>query len=106
MSTLGKFVNELACAQGRKCFSLAVFAGGGKVRLAGELLDGDERNDDPAFNYLALAAKYKATIFDLRSLRQKLHLIPSSERTAAEESLVYWVDSYDAILYYSEVTPR
>jgi hypothetical protein len=105
VSTLGNFVAELGIANGLRTFNMAAFAGGGKVYLANQLLDADERSDDPAFTYLASMAQYPATVFDLRPLRQALHRIPEDDRSKAEASLVYWADSYDAILFYKEVTP-
>jgi hypothetical protein len=104
VSTLGNFVAELAAAQGLHTFNLAAFAAGGKIFL-GQLLDADERNDDPAFEFLASLACCPATVFDLRPIRQALHRIPERKRSPIESSLVYWVDSYDAILCYREVTP-
>jgi hypothetical protein len=65
----------------------------------------DERSDDPAFAYLASVARYPATVFDLRPLRPILHGLPENERSAIEASLVYWADSYDAMIFYREVTP-
>ena len=82
-----------------------MFAAGGKIFLGGPLLDWDERKDDPAFEFLASLAHYPATVFDLRPVRQALHRVPESKRSQVETSLVYWADSYDAILCYREVTP-
>jgi hypothetical protein len=105
VSTLGNFVAELAAAERLQVFNVAAFAGGGRIRLAGPARDFDERGDDPAFAYLASIARYPATVFDLRPLRQALHRVPESKRSAAEASLVYWADSYDALIFYREVTP-
>ena len=105
VSTLGNFMVELAITQGRRAFNLAAFAAGGKISLLDSLLDWDERKDDPAFEFLASLARYPATIFDLRPIRQALHRIPENQRSQVEASLVYWADSYDAILCYREVTP-
>jgi hypothetical protein len=105
VSTLGNFVAELAAAEGLQAFNVAAFAGGGKIRLLGPATDFDERGDDPAFAYLASIARYPATVFDLRPMRQPLHRLPSSTRSATETSLMYWADSYDAIIFYREVTP-
>jgi hypothetical protein len=105
ISTLGNFVAELAEAKGVRAFNVATFAGGGKIRLLGRAFDLDERGDDPAFAYLASIARYPATVFDLRPMRQALHRLPADKRSAIEESLVYWADSYDAIIFYREVTP-
>jgi len=105
VSTLGNFVAELAAAEGLTAFNVAAFAGGGKFRLLGPPVDLDERGDDPAFAYLASIARYPATVFDLRPLRQMLHRLPARQRSAIEASLVYWADSYDAIVFYREVTP-
>jgi hypothetical protein len=106
VSTLGNFAAELAVAQGVEAFNVAAFGGGGKISLGGRMLDWDERNDDPAFAFLATIARYPATVFDLRPIRQGLHRIADDKRSPAESSLLYWADSYDAILFYQEVTPR
>ncbi|HEX5081017.1 MAG TPA: hypothetical protein VFY40_03155 [Blastocatellia bacterium] len=105
ISTLGNFVAELAEAKGMRAFNVAAFAGGGKIQLPGRAIDFDERGDDPAFAYLASIARYPATVFDLRPMRQPLHRLPANKRSAIEASLVYWADSYDAIIFYREVTP-
>jgi hypothetical protein len=105
VSTLGNFVAELAVAEHLQVFNVAAFAGGGKIRLAGPATDFDERGDDPAFAYLASIARYPSTVFDLRPLRDGLHRIPADKRSAIEASLLYWADSYDAIIFYKEVTP-
>jgi hypothetical protein len=54
---------------------------------------------------LASIARYRATIFDLRPMRQLLHRLPTDKRSATERSLMYWADSYDAMIFYREVTP-
>jgi hypothetical protein len=105
VSTLGNFVAELGTADRRQVFNVAAFSGGGKIRLLGPPIDFDERGDDPAFAYLASIARYPATVFDFRPVRQALHRLPALERSAIERSLVYWADSYDAIIFYREVTP-
>jgi hypothetical protein len=105
VSTLGNFVAELGSAHGKQTFNLAVFATGGKIFWQNQLLDWDERKDDLAFEYLASIAQYPASVFDLRPLRQSLHRVPESKRSLAEVSLIYWADSYDAILCFSAVTP-
>jgi len=104
VSTLGNFIAELAAADGAQSFHLALFAAGGKVSLGG-LVDADQRKDDSALEWLALLGKHPATVFDLRPLRQVLHDIPVATRSAREASLLYWADSYDAIICYREVTP-
>jgi hypothetical protein len=43
------------------------------------------------------------TVFDLRPLRPTLHAIKTL--TARDAGLLYWADSYDAIVCYREVTP-
>jgi hypothetical protein len=103
--TLGNFVTELAAAERLQVFNVAAFAGGGRIRLLGPATVFDERGDDPAFAYLASVARYPATVFDLRPLRAVLHRLPISKRSAIEASLLYWADSYDAIIFYKEVTP-
>ncbi len=69
------------------------------------MLDADERKDDPALEFLASPARYPATVFDLRPIRKDRHQIPGTKRSLLETSLIYWADSYDAILCYREVTP-
>jgi hypothetical protein len=34
-----------------------------------------------------------------------LHQIPQNKRSSVEAGLVYWADSYDAIIFYRQVTP-
>ena len=105
VSTLGNFVAELGTAERLRVFNAAAFAGGGKIALAGPPSDFDERADDPAFAYLASIARYPATVFDLRPTRQALHRLAESKRSSIESSLVYWADSYDAMIFYRQVTP-
>jgi hypothetical protein len=104
VSTLGNFIAELAVAEGVQSFHLALFAAGGKISLGG-LQDADQRKDDPAFELLASVARFPATVFDLRPMRQALRGVPSVKLSARDASLLYWADSYDAILCYREVTP-
>ncbi len=106
VSTLGNFVAELGGAEHRPVFNVAAFAAGGKISLMGGATEFDERSDDPAFAYLASVARYPATVFDLRPIRQALHRLPEGGRSDIEASLVYWADSYDAIIFYRTVTPR
>lgn len=106
VSTVGNFAAEFAFAQHLNAFNVAAFGAGGKASLAGETWDADERNDDLAFELLASLAHYPATVFDLRPLRQVLHRIPDESRSAVQKRLVYWADSYDAIICYKTVTPR
>lgn len=105
ISTLGNFVAEFAFAQHKTAFNVAAFGAGGKASLAGETWDADERSDDLAFALLASLALYPATVFDLRPLRPTLHSIPAESRSPVEQRLVYWADSYDAIIGYKNVTP-
>lgn len=105
ISTLGNFVAEFAFAQHKTAFNVAAFGAGGKASLAGETWDADERSDDLAFAYLASLARYSATVFDLRPLRETLHRIPKENRSAVQQRLIYWADSYDAIICYKSVTP-
>jgi hypothetical protein len=105
VSTLGNFVAELGAAYHLRVFNVAAFAGGGKIRLLAPPSEFDERGDDPAFAFLASIARYPATVFDLRPLREALLRIPETKRSPIEASLVYWVDSYDAMIFYREVTP-
>jgi hypothetical protein len=105
VSTLGNFVAELGAAERANVFNVAAFAGGGKIALVGPPEDADERADDVAFAYLASIARYPVTVFDLRLVREALHRLPGRARSPLEASLVYWADSYDAIIFYREVTP-
>ena len=72
--------------------------------MAGKTYDADERQDELAFALLAERAKYSATIFDLRFLRTLLHQIPPVKRSALQTNLIYWADSYDALICYKTVT--
>ena len=71
----------------------------------GETFDADERQDELTFALLAEKAKYSATVFDLRPLRPLLHAIPQEKRSALQTNLIYWADSYDALICYKYVTP-
>jgi hypothetical protein len=104
VSTLGNFITEFATAEGAETFNVALFAAGGKVALGG-VREFDERSDDPAFGYLASVARYSATVFDMRPLREPLQKIPTAVRTPVQQSLLYWANSYDALVCYREVTP-
>jgi hypothetical protein len=105
ISTLGNFVSEYAIAHGQRTFNVGAFAAGGEESLLGETWDADERGDEPAFALLAEKAKFNVTIFDLRALRPLLHAVPQSERTPLQSNLVYWADSYDALICYRTVSP-
>lgn len=105
VSTLGNFVAELGAAERARVFNVAAFAGGGTITLAGPPQEADERADDVAFAYLASIARSPATVFDLRLIREPLHRLPGRTRSLLEASLVYWADSYDAIIFYQQVTP-
>jgi hypothetical protein len=104
VSTLGNFIAELAIAEGVKSFHVVLFAAGGKINYFG-IRDIDQRKDDPAFGVFAAAARYPATVFDLRPIRRALHQIPLEKLTATDAGLLYWADSYDAMVCYREVTP-
>ncbi|HEY6308268.1 MAG TPA: hypothetical protein VI488_17620 [Candidatus Angelobacter sp.] len=105
ISTLGNFVVELAIVQGRKAFNVGAFGAGGKATLLGETFDADESRNEPAFALLGEKAKYSATLFDLRPIRPLLHRISQQKRSALESNLIYWADSYDALICYKSVTP-
>jgi len=104
VSTLGNFIAELAIAEGVQSFHVVLFAAGGKINFGG-LQELDQRKDDPAFAFLASVATYPATLFDLRPIRRALHQIPVQRLSAREAGLLFWADSYDAIVSYREVTP-
>jgi len=104
VSTLGNFIAELAIAEGVESFHVVLFAAGGKINFFG-LQDIDQRKDDPTFGVIASAARYPATLFDLRPIRRALHKIPPEKLSASDAGLLYWADSYDAIVCYREVTP-
>jgi hypothetical protein len=105
VSTLGNFVAELAFANGQEVFNVAELAGGGKISAGGKTVDFPGQLDDPALAFLASKARYPATVFDLRPLRQPLHRIDENQRSPMQSSLIYWADSYDAIIYYRTITP-
>jgi hypothetical protein len=104
VSTLGNFIAELATAEGVQSFHVVLFAAGGKINFFG-LQDIDQRKDDPAFAVFASSARYAATVFDLRPIRRALHQIAPEELSASDSGVLYWADSYDAIVCYREVTP-
>jgi hypothetical protein len=104
VSTLGNFIAELANAEGVRSFHVVLFAAGGKINFFG-LQDIDQRKDDPTFGVFASAARYPATLFDLRPIRRALHQIPYGKLSASDSGLLYWADTYDAIVCYREVTP-
>jgi hypothetical protein len=104
VATLGNFLTEFGVAEGVNSFNVAIFAAGGQIALGG-LRDFDERNDDLAFEYLAAAARHRATVFDMKPLREPLRRIPVATRTPEQVSLLYWADTYDAVICYREVTP-
>ncbi len=105
ISTLGNFIAEFALEQEKKTFNVGAFGAGGKASMAGKTWNADERQDELAFALLAERAKYSATIFDLRPLRPLLHQIPPGKRSALQANLIYWADSYDAVICYKTVTP-
>jgi hypothetical protein len=105
ISTLGNFVAEYAIAHGQRTFNVGAFAAGGKESLLGETWDADERGDEPTFAFLAEKARFDITVFDLRPLRPLLHALPQNERTTLQSNLVYWADSYDALICYRSVSP-
>ena len=104
VSTLGNFIAELAIAEGVQSFHVVLFAAGGKINFHG-VQDIDQRKDDPAFGVFASAARYPATVFDLRPIRRALHQIALDKLSPRESGLLYWADAYDAIVCYREVTP-
>ena len=104
VSTLGNFIAELAIAEGVESFHVVLFAAGGKINYFG-VREIDQRKDDPAFGVFASAARYPATVFDLRPIRRALHQIATDKLSATDAGLLYWADSYDAIVCYREVTP-
>ena len=105
VSTLGNFIAEMAAARGLSSFHVAAFAAGGRLRAGLATVDADETGNDPAFELLASVGESAATVFDLRPVRPKLHQVPAGERSPRERSLLYWADSYDAIICFREVTP-
>ena len=93
---MGNLVAEFAFAQHKTAFNLAAFGTGGKASLAGETWDADERRDDLAFAFLASLARYPATVFDLRLLRDILHRPTKLDLLGG---------FYDAVICYKSVTP-
>jgi hypothetical protein len=104
VSTLGNFIAELASAEGVQSFHVVLFAAGGKINYFG-VQDIDQRKDDPAFGVFASAARYPATVFDLRPIKRALHQIPLDKLSATDAGLLYWADAYDATVCYREVSP-
>ena len=105
VSTLGNFVAEFAVTQNSTVFNVAVFGAGGEYRLLGRTLSADQREEEPAFAWLASQAKFESTVFDMRPLRPLLRALDARNRSTLEESLMYWADSYDALICYKNVTP-
>jgi hypothetical protein len=105
VSTLGNFIAEFALAHGESTFHLATFCAGGRIRLGGTTSACDDTKEDLGLALLGSEARYAETVFDLRVIRQTLHRIPEGTRSAAETSLIYWADSYDAVICYRQVTP-
>jgi hypothetical protein len=105
ISTLGNFIAEFAAAHGQRAFNVGAFGAGGTATLMGDTFDADERQDELAFALLAQRARYSATLYDLRPLRELLHSIPQEKRSALQINLIYWADSYDALICYRNVTP-
>lgn len=105
ISTLGNFIAELALGEGKTTFNVGAFGAGGTATLLGDTWNADERKDELAFALLAEKARYSASVFDLRPLRALLHRIPQEKRSALETNLIYWADSYDALICYKTVTP-
>jgi hypothetical protein len=104
VSTLGNFIAEFAIAEHVQSFHVELFAAGGKISFGG-LRDIDQRKDEQTFDVLASAARYPATVFDLRPLRSLLRRKPVDTLSAREASLLYSADAYDAIVCHKEVTP-
>jgi len=105
VSTLGNFVAEFAIAEKATVFNVAAFGAGGTYRLNGKESSADQRDDEPAFAWLAAQAKYDATVFDMRPLRPGLNALEAGKRGAVEKSLIYWAGAYDALICYKHVTP-
>jgi hypothetical protein len=105
ISTLGNFIVEFAISEHKKALNVGAFGAGGEAALLGDTWNADERQDEPAFELLADRAKYTATLFDLRPIRALLHQVPQDKRSALQTNLVYWADSYDALICYKNVTP-
>jgi hypothetical protein len=103
ISTLGNFVSEYAIAKGLKSFNVAAFAAGGQYSLGDQVFDADETGDDLAFKFLSDNTDHGATVFDLRPLRFILRQI--KDRTPLHNRLLYWSNSYDAIICFQKVTP-
>jgi hypothetical protein len=105
ISTLGNFIAEFAVTQNSTVFNVVVFGAGGEYRLLGRTFSADQRQDELAFAWLASQAKTESTVFDMRPLRPLLDALAAGKRSALDESLMYWADSYDAIICYKNVTP-
>jgi hypothetical protein len=104
VSTLGNFVAELAVAESVQSFHVSIFAAGGQISVGG-LQSADQRPDEAAFGVLASAAKYPVAVFDMRPVREALHTMALDSLSATDANLMYWADSYDAIVAYQRVTP-
>jgi hypothetical protein len=67
--------------------------------LLGNSWDAHEQQDALTLALLAEKAKYSATVFDLRPVRQLLDRIPAEKGSALERNLVYWADAYGALTF-------
>lgn len=105
VSTLGNFVAEYAIARHAVAFNVAAFGAGGKFQLNGVQEDADQTGDEPGLKLLASVATDATTVFDVRPLRVALHSIPEEQRTVEERNLIQWVDGYDALICFKNVTP-
>jgi hypothetical protein len=104
VSTLGNFIAEFAIAEHVQSFHVELFAAGGQIAFGG-LRDIDQRKDELSFDVLASAARFPATVFDLRPLRPLLRRTLVDKLSPHEASLLYSADAYDAIVCYRHVTP-
>jgi hypothetical protein len=105
VSTLGDFVAEFAIVRHAAAFNVAAFGAGGTQQLNGVTSSADQTGDEPGLAWLARIALDSATVFDTRPLRPLLHAIPEAHRTTEERNLIQWVDGYDALICFKQVTP-
>jgi hypothetical protein len=105
VSTLGDFVCELAVARHGTAFNVAAFGAGGTYRMNGVTSSADQTSDEPGLAWLARLASGEPTVFDVRPLRAPLHAIAAGQRTPEQHNLIEWVDGYDSLICYPQVTP-
>ena len=86
-------------------FHVAAFGADGKVLTPQrcDRLGGNQGGPRPCLS--CLPNQIRRQCVRSAPIRGSLHRKPEGKRSPAEASLLYWADSYDAIICYPEVTP-